>query len=258
MVLSRKGQAARARRPAIRLLPAGEDGASYSLPFLMILPLYTILICIIVEIALMTGVKVGTLYSAYAAARSAAVWLPAEIPAANRRGMIHLAAIAALWPIASGAEQHALAGEGSFPLDSRAEEAAGDCIAAYRQYTGHENPPDYLRRKWFYAAKATEVEIALEPRRVDDAFSTIEMAVTVQYEMPLNTSCSGWLLGRSPSWPGCPFRTRKIASTVVLEEENLKSIDQSNPRLGIRYDQNPGFTTRGVAIRYGGDVAGRR
>jgi Flp pilus assembly protein TadG len=88
-------------------LAADEDGASYHLGFALILPFYVLLIVCTIELALMLNAKIAVTHAAYAAARAASVWLSAkDIPEEGRLGMVHLAAVNALAPIASG--RHAI------------------------------------------------------------------------------------------------------------------------------------------------------
>lgn len=239
------------------ILASDEDGASYSLPFVLVLPFYAFLVALVVECALMSLVKIGTLQAAYAAARAASVWLPSEIPTENRRAMVHLAAIQAMWPWASGSQRHAAAGQGSFRLDPYASQAAAESIAACRCSSGGKLDQDYLERKWLYAAKATEVDVRFCPAP-DDREGPTELTVTVQYEMPINTPGLGLLMGHAPSWPSCPFRTRMIASTVTLEAEMPQSADRQDRRLGIHYYDNPGYSTGGVLVRTTGADGGGR
>ena len=51
-----------------------EDGAAYTLSYVMVIPVYALLICMIIETVLMLTAKLGTVYAAFAAARTASVW----------------------------------------------------------------------------------------------------------------------------------------------------------------------------------------
>ncbi len=227
--------ARRLRGARLWRLVRNDRGAGYSVPLVLVVPVYTLLVCTVIECTLMLTVKLATTYAAYASARAAVVWLPAEIPPERRRGMIHLAAINAMWPFASGSRDHATAGEGTFVPDERAAQA---CIAAYRAYSGGRAPEDYLMRKWRYAAKATNIEISSS----SDDFNA-QIQVTVEYEMPLNIPGVGRFLGRRASWPGAAFYTRRIASSATLELEGHKS---TSGRLGIDYYVDHGFSSAGT------------
>ena len=58
----------------MRRLAVDEDGAAYTLSYVMVIPMYALLTCIIIEAVLMMTAKLGTVYSAFAAARTASVW----------------------------------------------------------------------------------------------------------------------------------------------------------------------------------------
>lgn len=220
-----------------------ERGASYSLGVVLVVPFYVLLIATVVESTLMLVVKTGTTYAAFAAARAAIVWLPDDripssdapdyIPPASRQGMVHLAAVNAMWPYASGSEQHAAGGAGAFAYDP---EAAQACIEAYRRYSGGKAPEAYLDRKWRYAAKATQIKI----EHSSEEFNA-DLSVTVEFEMPLNIPGVGRFLGGRASWGGAKYFTRKISSNATLEKEGPKSDNQS---LGIAYYRDFGFQGR--------------
>ena len=58
----------------LRRFERDEEGAAYTLSFVMVIPIYALLICLIIEAALILTAKLGTVYAAYAAARTASVW----------------------------------------------------------------------------------------------------------------------------------------------------------------------------------------
>lgn len=67
----------------LRELPSCQDGGVQSLAFVLTLPLFLIILMFIVQVSqLMIGITVVH-YSAYASARSASVWLPANLPDEN-------------------------------------------------------------------------------------------------------------------------------------------------------------------------------
>src|SRR5438445_63931 len=68
------------------------------------LPIYIILICLVVETTSLLIVKVGTMYAAYAAARSRIVWDP-TMPAVGQERM-ELAGKQAMVPFASSHPLH--------------------------------------------------------------------------------------------------------------------------------------------------------
>ena len=81
------------RRPArfsrLRELHSDQSGAVQSLSFVLTLPLFIMVMLFIVQVS---QVMIGTVivhYSAYAAARSAVVWIPAELEGASIRVCVH-------------------------------------------------------------------------------------------------------------------------------------------------------------------------
>lgn len=72
-------------------LPADEQGAVQSLSFVLTLPVFVMLILFIVQLSQLTIARIVVEYAAYAAARSAIVWIPADLgndlESANRAGL---------------------------------------------------------------------------------------------------------------------------------------------------------------------------
>src|SRR5271157_3078183 len=63
-------------------LHGNEAGSVQSLSFVLTLPLFIVLMMMIVQVSQLMIGTVVVHYAAFAAARSAAVWIPAEIPTA--------------------------------------------------------------------------------------------------------------------------------------------------------------------------------
>lgn len=228
LVYLTRGAILRLRRWNVRKLAEEETGASYTLSLVLVMPIYIFLICLIIECTLMLVVKTGTLYAAYAAGRSAIVWVPAESNDPDHAQVeVTRAAVQALTPFASGRDAH----RAGTPLAGKPTSSSADgngYYEAYRQYTDGKAPREYVVAKYQYAELATRVTI--EPES-DAANSNLK--VSVEYEMPINVPGIGRFLGQSPSWPGARFLTRKISSSVVLEKEGPQS---ANQLLGIQYD----------------------
>ena len=53
---------------------ADEEGAAYTLPYVLTLPIMMLLFCLIIQATLILLVKIGTINAAYAASRSVIVW----------------------------------------------------------------------------------------------------------------------------------------------------------------------------------------
>ncbi|MCA9108767.1 MAG: pilus assembly protein [Planctomycetaceae bacterium] len=203
-----------------------EQGGSYSLSLVLVTPLYVLLICTIIECALIMNVKLGTIYAAYSAARSAMVWIPAS---PSRPEKIKLAAVQAITPFSSSNPDHVLSGGTSG--------SSGEVEAFFDAYRSSANPlqgEEYVRRKWQYAFQATHVEVDLshdERQAPSDQKPTV--TATVEYEMPLNIPGVGKFLGEQSTLPGADFYSRKITSEATLD---LASPVSENNRLGIGYD----------------------
>lgn len=78
------------RWTSISKLPADEGGAVQSLSFVLTLPIFVMLMLFVVQLSQLTIARLFVEYAAYAAARSATVWIPANLDdvyeTANRVG----------------------------------------------------------------------------------------------------------------------------------------------------------------------------
>jgi hypothetical protein len=207
-----------------------DDGAAYSFGLAITLPLYALLIALLVEIALLLNVQVGVDYAAWCAARSAAVWLPAEITtlssAQQNEDMVRRAAVNA---ISAWASANATAPAASDPRGADA------VLLGYRSFArGRQQSSDYVLRKWNYANAATRVEFqpTLEQLRMNSQTQMQVVRVTVHYEMPFQLPAVGLLLGRR----GRSGWVRDLQSSVELTMERPKS---ANGSMGIGYTSRP-------------------
>lgn len=83
LVLVMRMSGARLQLAKVRKLHRCQEGSVQTLSFVLTLPLFIMLVMFIVQVAeLMIGIA-GVHYSAFAAARSACVWIPAMVPATN-------------------------------------------------------------------------------------------------------------------------------------------------------------------------------
>lgn len=229
--LIRSGQAI--ARHHVRLIRS-DSGASYSLNLALVTPFYAMLICFVIEVTLMLNVQIGVDYAAFAAARSAAVWLPAEVTSTSRPAqlvrMVELAAIQAITPWSSSLATPA----GHSVVDDGAAIAYAD---AYRRLvtTGRAQSDRYTLRKWRYAASATRVEFDPPAAAImaGRGGSPRELTVTVTYAMPFNIPLIGRMFGRATS---SGTYVRDLVSTVTVEVEQPKTADGT---LGIEYDSRP-------------------
>ena len=87
--------------PTLRHLAIDEEGAAYTLSYVMVIPVYALLICMIIESVLMFTAKLGTVYAAFAAVRTATVWSSATTWE-KAQEKAKRAATKAMTPFASG------------------------------------------------------------------------------------------------------------------------------------------------------------
>jgi hypothetical protein len=184
-----------------------------------------LIICLVIQCTLILVVKMGTLYAAYATARSAVVWMPAE-PNVWRNKAI-LAARQAIAPFASGSENAnplLVPGAGLIIGDAQL------FVIGYKSYAErYPNDDNYLLRKYAYAASATQVDFLPDQRAT--GFNQ-EVTVQLTYQMPLRIPVFGRLLGDGfPATAATSMPVRRIQSSVALPAEGFRS----PTGLGINY-----------------------
>jgi len=176
----------------LRGLLRGESGAAYSLSFAMVFPIYVLIIALILEATFMLVAKMGTMYAAFAAARSAIVWTTVEKP--NDRvndltltswGMAKKAAVQAMVPFASGMHP----GKGTSQST-----AANAYLKAYKDYTEGKGGlrDDYIINKYNYADQA--VSVLLKSVGSGKIWEK-DIEATVTYQAPFLLPYVGRLLG---------------------------------------------------------------
>lgn len=266
---------ARIRWRSVRRFHTDQRGASYALPYVLTFPWIVLLTCLMIQGTLILLVKFGTIYAAYAAARSAAVWQASDPESKDRsldNGRYHAerAAMLAMTPFASGYESHL---EQIFPgvlaqaiQTNRIPKAGLDTIALntiLNLYNGfyertaqsHQEPSghspiirqpnalaedNYVRNKLIFAALATNVTMP------DDVTPwNQDVTVTVKYVMPMHIPGAGRVLGnKQPGpWWAPDYFAREISSTVTLPSESPQT---SNHRLNVPYF--PSFMTRYLGL----------
>jgi len=240
----------------LKRLCTDERGASYALPYVLTFPIYLLLVCLMIQATMMLIVKMGTVYAAYAAARSAIVWRSAEpFAASNARARAvaqknaYRAAAMAMAPFGSGHPEHyrrmfggghtsyfqhwfpsTLADRGGWGLYYRLQQdnARRDRLRPSQIIPDPQAaaPRRYVERKARFALRATRVVLDTGPNRWN-----APVTARVTYEMPMSIPGAGRILGR----PGATrrFYSRFITSTVRLPSETPKS---ANRRIGIDYD----------------------
>jgi hypothetical protein len=165
----------------LRQLAVEEDGAAYTLSYVMVIPVYAILMCLIIESVLMLTAKLGTVYSAFAAARTASVWSSAT-SWDKTLDKAKLAATKTMTPFASGTHGELL---GAASVDGIAY------VAAYEMYVKESISKKFLACKYGYAKKHLKLEIAGPPTTWN-----ADITAKVTYDFPFNIPGIGHMLGR--------------------------------------------------------------
>lgn len=205
------------RRATLRRLLRQEQGAAYTLSYVMTFPLYALLLCLVIETTLVLIAKTGTVYAAYAAARAAAVWESAK-PAGRMQAKAQLAAVHALVPFGSGSTVHQPLG-GATPEPAR----LAAYLTEYRAHAPAEPVAEgYLTRKYRYALAATRVDLRSGEDKIE---------ATVHYDVPLHIPGVGRLLGERPS-SGASYYVYRIESRVAITSETPKTPTRD---IGIDY-----------------------
>ena len=164
----------------LRGLAIDEDGAAYTLSYVMVIPVYALLICLIIESVLMLTAKLGTVYSAFAAARTASVWSSATTWEKTLE-KAKAAATKSMTPFASGTQGRT---NKAVSVDALAYDAA------YHTYAKKPISDKYLLSKYRYAQEHVRVEIKGPPEHWDSAITA-----KVTYEFPFNVPGIG-----PPAW----------------------------------------------------------
>ena len=172
------------------------------LEFVLALPIALMLVLIMVQSSLLMGGNLCVHYSAFCAARSAVVYVPADFSPSEPRncltdpewsGKLHRIRQAALWavmPISCGGSDYPGAAR-AFPAAAPLRAGIGDFFASHGQVTpGWVD--ERLDRKWQYAEEHTQV--ALAPPAAGDAYGDDEdLWVTVRHAFYLSVPYAGWV-----------------------------------------------------------------
>jgi hypothetical protein len=219
VVLRMLGRALRRwRRPRWTELAHGEEGVSYTLSYVLVIPFYMLFVCLVFEATWLLLAKVGTLYTAHAGARSAVVWSSAQ-PVNLRTKRIKQSVWTAMTPFVTGGPSWRNAPDGD--AFGQAQEYA----AAYRLYftSGDPNakaPWATLTNRYLTAASRTTYEINPQPNG--------DLTVTVTYRAPLHIPGAARILNPN----GLPQNEYRIMSSATLPNEAPVSADGT---LGIEY-----------------------
>jgi hypothetical protein len=213
------------RWPAWRSLHCDEEGASYTLSYVITIPIYFLLVCVVLESTLILYAKLGTMYAAYAGARSTIVWQSAK-PESLRQERPRQAVFTALAPFASASPQHT-ATQGPTPPDAARHVA--EFVTAFQMHARDNTSAATLSRKYLSAAARTRIDVDVDDSRTDG-----DVRVTITYRAPLYIPGAGRLLAPNRSWP----YEYPITSKAVLPNEVPVS---ANKTLGIDYKSDYPF-----------------
>jgi Flp pilus assembly protein TadG len=197
----------------MRRLAVDEDGAAYTLSYVMVIPVYMLLICMIMESVLFFTAKLGTVYAAYAAARTASVWSSATT---WDKTMVKAKAAAtkSMTPFASGMK---------YTLPKTKPAGLVKYMAAYEVYSDQPVSETYLMKKYLYAQSNTKVVIKGPPTSWD-----ADISATVTYEFPFNIPGIGRIFGKRNAFG----YYLPITSTATLPNEGPQD---NRKTIGIGY-----------------------
>jgi hypothetical protein len=212
-----------AHRPRLVALHSDEQGVTYSLNYVLVIPIYLLLVCMVVEATFLVTAKIGTMYSAHAGARSAVVWDSAN-PQDLRDKRVRQSVLTAMAPFAS-VNQKQLA-EGAAPQADDGP-AGQDFARAYADHSRWQGGNDIgraaLENKYRGAAGRTTYTLDVDRSRPDG-----DVKVTVTYRAPMFIPGAARLFDRDGQAP----YEYTIQTTAILPNEAPVSADRT---LGIDY-----------------------
>jgi len=153
----------------------------------------------------MLTAKLGTVYSAYAAARTASVWSSATTWD-KTKDKARLAAIKTMTPFSSGTQP--LVATAPNPQDLP---GALKYLGAYQLYAKNLVATKYLLAKYAYATRHAAVTIEGPP-----ATWNADITAKVTYDFPFNVPGIGRILGRK-GWDGRYYFSLTTEATVPNE-----------------------------------------
>ena len=202
----------------LRRFARDEEGAAYTLSFVMVMPIYALLMCLIIETVLMMSAKLGTVYAAFAAARSASVWSSATTwEKAEKKAQ--QAAMQSMVPFASGTQS----AFSSVPVSPDSLKGFPAYWLAYQAYAKDPVANKYILSKYGYASRHVKVTIAGPP-----ATSDAPITAKVTYDFPFNVPGIGRLLGKQ----GVDGYYYTISSEVTIPNEGPRD---NRKTIGIGY-----------------------
>jgi hypothetical protein len=215
-------------RDALADAARGEEGMSYAMPFVFVVPVFLVLVLGAYQVGMILFAKIGTMYAAHMGARSAVVWLPAGDPnMAQQR--INQAVFTAMAPFTFGS---------SSDKGNTADPAADDYATAFLAYSAPsegKGPPlaapglptqfvqEDLRQHYLSAASRTVVQATPPLPTPED-----QVTVTVTYRVPLILPVVSRIFADKATGPA----EYTLTSSATLPSEAPKSVSGT---LGIQY-----------------------
>ena len=186
----------------------------------MVIPCYALLICMVIETSALLPTKIGSVYAAFAAARTATVWSSAtDWDNAEKKAIA--AGRHAFVPFASSTQ--------GLQPDAISKESAS-YVMAHAEFSDAPAREKYLLRKFDYAQRAVQVNVDRPAKWNDD------VNATVTYEFPFNIPGISRIFGERRDDGSYYF---PIQSTVTLMNEapqnDLDRIQTNTNPLGIGY-----------------------
>ncbi len=201
-----------------------QNGAGYSLSFVMILPMYVFLIAFTFEATFTLIAKIGTVHMSLMAARAAVVHLAVErpydrpadfIPDIARQKARKAAVVAATSTVAGGFDP---AVKKNAPSSD-----AKEYLQAYRDYVALSGidanvSESYVLKRYASAEKRTRVELTLTNSNASASNEpwTQNLTATVTYDMPFRLPFVGRCLGGKTK-DGAVVRTITSRTTLGVE-----------------------------------------
>lgn len=227
---------------AIRRFWVAEEGAAYTLSYVLVFPLYLLMVVVAMQTTVILITKMGVVYAAYCGARSACVYHGLDGGSAVFRQYaerkVRQAVAGALTPFANSSSYHAqLLGIATTGNDANAADKY------YETYMKLINGDDgegsgpvnkaYLTAKYRFAIapQATHILIEAPPMTNSQKPWTKDVAVTVTYKCPFDAPVVGRWIGDQVTVPlasggnGGTYYYIAIASTAKLQYEVPKTHD---------------------------------
>lgn len=197
----------------------GEQGVSYTLSFVITMPVYALILVTIAETTMLVLAKVGTVYAAYAGSRSLVVWETMQ-PSNLRDDRVRQAVVTALSPFvissnASGSEN------GTPP--GNAQKHAESYVDQLEEFSGET----VRREKLINHVKNVSARTTITPQ-IPNRRHGEEAWVDVEFRAPLFTPGAARLLDPDRKYP----YEYPIKSSVRMTLECPETPDQ---KLGIDY-----------------------